>query len=124
RDLKPANILFKGEDVSVDKAAGKDAKDSKDTRKDGDATRESPAVRSGGSRSGRGESGASGSRPSRSGGSSATRSPRGAVPKITDFGLAKNLETDSGLTGSGTILGTPSYMAPEQAAGRTRAIGP
>jgi hypothetical protein len=39
-------------------------------------------------------------------------------PKITDFGLAKYLETDRGQTKSGEILGTPSYMAPEQAAGR------
>ncbi len=50
------------------------------------------------------------------------------VPKITDFGLAKNLEPQPGrgepLTRSGDILGTPSYMAPEQAAGNVRAIGP
>jgi serine/threonine protein kinase len=39
------------------------------------------------------------------------------TPKITDFGLAKPLEDDSGLTKSGIILGTPSYMAPEQAEG-------
>jgi len=38
-------------------------------------------------------------------------------PRITDFGLAKRLEINSGITASGQILGTPSYMAPEQAKG-------
>ena len=46
------------------------------------------------------------------------------VPKITDFGLAKRLESDSRQTETGQIMGTPSYMAPEQARGHTRDVGP
>ncbi|MCI0357804.1 MAG: serine/threonine-protein kinase [Planctomycetaceae bacterium] len=38
-------------------------------------------------------------------------------PKVSDFGLAKSQGTDSAATASGTILGTPSYMSPEQARG-------
>lgn len=49
---------------------------------------------------------------------------RFGLPKIGDFGLAKQLDDQSGRTESGAILGTPSYMAPEQADGRTREIGP
>jgi len=53
------------------------------------------------------------------------------TPKVTDFGLVKKLdlaapgqEPAAGLTASGAILGTPSYMAPEQAGGRSKEIGP
>jgi eukaryotic-like serine/threonine-protein kinase len=46
------------------------------------------------------------------------------TPKITDFGLAKSLGTESGLTATDSIMGSPSYMAPEQAAGQTKQLGP
>jgi eukaryotic-like serine/threonine-protein kinase len=58
------------------------------------------------------------------------------VPKITDFGLAKRVEPDSASsenrertapvheTRSGAVVGTPSYLAPEQAAGKNRTVGP
>src|SRR5262249_33739439 len=46
------------------------------------------------------------------------------LPKITDFGLAKQLDADTDRTRSGDILGTPSYMAPEQARGRRDDVGP
>ncbi len=45
-------------------------------------------------------------------------------PKITDFGLAKRLDEDSGQTRHGSVLGTPSYMPPEQAEGRLADVGP
>ncbi|HEX8202840.1 MAG TPA: protein kinase, partial [Isosphaeraceae bacterium] len=46
------------------------------------------------------------------------------TPKIADFGLAKRLDVAEGLSLSGEVKGTPSYMAPEQAAGKTREVGP
>jgi serine/threonine protein kinase len=45
-------------------------------------------------------------------------------PRITDFGLAKRVQSDSDLTLSGQVLGTPNFMPPEQAAGKRGAVGP
>lgn len=46
----------------------------------------------------------------------------GSRPRITDFGLAKSVQSDSGMTATGQVLGTPSYMPPEQASGQIENI--
>jgi serine/threonine protein kinase len=48
----------------------------------------------------------------------------GGVPKIADFGLARLEDEGTGLTRTGDVLGTPGYMAPEQAEGRLDKVGP
>ncbi len=46
------------------------------------------------------------------------------IPRITDFGIAKIMESEEDLTSTGTILGTPHYMAPEQVDPRIGEVGP
>jgi eukaryotic-like serine/threonine-protein kinase len=45
-------------------------------------------------------------------------------PKVSDFGLAKLLDSDATATATGNLLGTPTYMSPEQAFGDTKRVGP
>lgn len=49
---------------------------------------------------------------------------RDGQPKLADFGLAKRLDEEAGHTHTGEVLGTPSYMSPEQAQGHKELIGP
>jgi serine/threonine protein kinase/Tfp pilus assembly protein PilF len=55
---------------------------------------------------------------------STTSTSKSFTPKITDFGLAKRLDVESGATLPGVVMGTPSYMAPEQAGAQSEQIGP
>ncbi len=63
-------------------------------------------------------------RPADSPGKPPTRNLQSAVPKIADFGLVKRLQSVNALTASGAVMGTPSYMAPEQASGDGKRVGP
>jgi tRNA A-37 threonylcarbamoyl transferase component Bud32 len=45
-------------------------------------------------------------------------------PRVTDFGLARRIEADRGVTATGAVVGTPGYMPPEQASGDRGRLGP
>jgi serine/threonine protein kinase/formylglycine-generating enzyme required for sulfatase activity len=62
-------------------------------------------------------------RPASATAGTSTRGESIPIPKVSDFGLSRLIGQD-GLTATGEVLGTPSYMPPEQASGHTREVGP
>ncbi len=62
--------------------------------------------------------------PSTQGGKDHAQDPKALVPKITDFGLAQTIDGGPMMTQSGFLVGTPGYMAPEQAGGNRALVGP
>ncbi|HEV3438405.1 MAG TPA: protein kinase [Gemmata sp.] len=100
RDLKPANVLLIKDNLTHERKDAKNAEEINETKQGASDSNSSIAPLP------------------------HCVKPSSLTPKITDFGLAKLVQDNAGLTGPNDMLGTPSYMAPEQVFGDAKAIGP
>jgi WD40 repeat protein/serine/threonine protein kinase len=115
RDLKPGNVMLQESNHETHEKHEKEKEQKEEPRNVGSHAGAWEPEANSFPRSGVGTPGRSGA---------AGSSLAMFVPKITDFGMAKFVEGEGDETRSGTVLGTPRYMAPEQVEARRREIGP